>query len=409
MLHLLNGIRVLDFTTVVLGPYATQTLADLGADVTKVEPLLGDGFRSVRPGRSNDMGAGFMNLNRNKKSIAIDVRTQEGLALVDAMVARADLVVHNMRPQSAARLGIGFERLKQVNPKIAYCYTSGFGAGGRDAAEPAYDDIIQARSGLASLNANAAGEPRFLPSIVADKVGGLHLAIGALAAYSAREARGEAVCLEIPMFEAMVSFLMAEQLAGRSFVPPLGKMGYERLQSPFRRPHRTQDGFIAVLPYTTAHWERFLGLIGRKDLAADPRVLDPVERSRNIDMLYKVLDEVMISRSAEDWLAELRRLDIPCAPINGLNEVFDDPHLADVGLFEEFTHPTEGEMIAIRSPFRAGQADADRPAPKLGGDTRSILAELGYGGEAIESLLERGIVAEHSTRIGNELLLPNSS
>jgi len=400
VLSLLTGIRVIDFTTVVLGPYAGQMLGDLGADVIKVEPLAGDVFRAVRPGHHAEMGAGYLNLNRNKRSLAIDMRRPEGRTVIDRLVMSADVVIHNMRAASADRLGIGFERLKGINPRIAYCFTAGFGVGGRDEDLPAYDDTIQARSGVAALNALATGEPRYLSTIVADKVGGLHLTVGALAALAARDRAGEATCVEAPMFESMVSFLMAEQLAGRTFVPPLGRTGYDRLLSPYRKPHRTADGFIGILPYNTQQWTRFLTLIGRDDLATDPRVTDPVERSRNIDMLYSIIEEALPARTSNEWLALLGERDIPCAPVNSLEEVLDDPHLADVGMFVEMDHPTEGRVVNVRSPFRSGESTGDIPAPQLGGDTRALLTELGYGTEEIEALVSSSVVGTPSDAEG---------
>jgi crotonobetainyl-CoA:carnitine CoA-transferase CaiB-like acyl-CoA transferase len=394
VLSLLKGVRVVDFTTVVLGPYATLTLGDLGADVIKVEPLTGDAFRAVRPGHHAELGAGFLNLNRNKRSIAIDLRSPEGLAAVDRLVAEADVVVHNMRPASAERLGIGFERLRTLHPRLVYCYTPGFGSEGRDGDAPAYDDTIQARSGLASLNADASGEPRFLATIVADKVGGLHLAIAVLAALVAREQRGEAVCVEAPMFESLVSFLMIEQLAGRSFVPALGGTGYDRLRSPHRKPYRTRDGYLAILPYTTLHWVRFLELIGAHDLAQDPRVTDPVARSRSVDMLYAVIADVTPTRSTAEWLELLGARDIPCAPVNSLEALFDDPHLADVGMFREADHPSEGRLVSVRTPFRSGDETGDRPPPRLGADTAELLREIGYDLADVAALTAAGVVRE---------------
>ena len=394
MLPLLNGVRVIDFTTVVLGPYAAQMLGDLGAEVIKVEPRAGDVFRAVRPGHHAEMGAGYLNLNRNKRSIAIDMRRPEGLAAIDRLVASADLVIHNMRAASAERLGIGFERLKGVNPRLAYCFTAGFGVGGRDADVPAYDDTIQARAGVAALNALASGEPRFLSTIVADKVGGLHLTVGALAALAARDRTGEATCVEAPMFESMVSFLMVEQLAGRTFVPPLGKTGYDRLLSPYRKPHRTADGFIGILPYNTQQWTRFLSLIGREDLAADPRVTDPVQRSRNIDMLYATIEGALPARTTSEWLALLGERDIPCAPVNSLDDVLEDPHLADVQLFREIEHPSEGRLVSVRSPFQGGAALDDAPAPMLGADSRALLVELGYSTDEVDALVAAGVLGE---------------
>ena len=395
MLDLLKGIRILDFTTVVLGPYATQILGDLGAEVIKVEPLTGDGFRAIRPGHHPQMGAGYLNLNRNKRSLAIDVRSEEGLAVVDRLVANSDVVVHNMRAASAERLGIGFERLKAINPKIACCFTAGFGVEGRDRDEPAYDDIIQARSGLAWLNANAAGEPRFVSTIIADKVGGLHLAIAALAAITKQARSGEPVEVEAPMFESLVSFMMIEQLAGRTFEPPLGSTGYERLLSPYRKPYRTKDGFVALLPYNTRQWVRFMQIIGRNDMVDEPMLTDPVERSRNIDTLYEMMESAVGQRTTAEWLAVLRENDIPCSPVNSLEDVMADQHLGDVDLFEQVDHPSEGSTVAVRSPFRSGIASSDRPAPRLGADARSVLAECGLSEERIGELIAAGIIAAH--------------
>jgi crotonobetainyl-CoA:carnitine CoA-transferase CaiB-like acyl-CoA transferase len=399
MLDLIKGVRVLDMTTVVLGPYATQILGDLGADVIKVEPLTGDVFRAVRPGHSADMGAGFLNLNRNKRSLAVDLRHPDGRTIIDRLVADADVLVHNMRLASADRLGIGWDRLHAINPRLVYCFTAGYGEGGRDENEPAYDDIVQARSGIARLNAGADGSPRFLQTIIADKVGGLHLALATLGGLMSRERTGEGVKVEAPMFESLVSFLMVEQLAGRSFDPPLGGTGYDRLSSPFRRPHQTADGFISLLPYTTAHWVSFLRLIGRDDLTADPRVTDPVVRSRSIDMLYAIIAEVMPSRSTDTWLQLLRESGIPSGPVNHLEDLFGDPHLADVGMFRAAAHQSEGDLITVRSPFRkhGGEELADRLPARLGGDTREILQGAGYADDAIDRLIAGGVVAEPDT------------
>ncbi|TNE61040.1 MAG: CoA transferase [Alphaproteobacteria bacterium] len=395
MLRLLNGIRVLDFTTVVLGPYATQILGDLGADVVKVEPLAGDVFRYVRPGRSDRMGANFINCNRNKRSIAIDLATPEGKETVKQLVANADVVVHNMRPKSADKLGIGFEALKAVKPDLVYCYASGFGQAGPNADEPAYDDTIQALCGLAYLNANANGEPRFLPTIVADKVGGLHLAISVLAALASRNRDNAAICIEAPMYESLVSFLLLEQLAGASYQPPIGGTGYERLRSPYRKPFPTADGFIGIIPYTTSHWVRFFELVGRDDMKTDKRVTDPTARSRSIDDLYAMIESATPARTTAEWLTLLRARDIPCAVVNRLDDLFDDPHLNAVGMFTHFEHPSEGPMRSVRTPFNiegAARQD-DLPAPGLSGSARQILAEAGVAETEIERLFTSGVVA----------------
>lgn len=393
MLNLLNGIRIVDLTTVVLGPYATRLLGDLGAEVVKVEPIAGDILRSVRPGRSAEMGAGFINSNRNKKSVALDLRDPEALAAFHAIVKGADVVVHNMRLKSAERLGAGFEQLRTINPSLVYCYAPGFGQDGPLADEPAYDDTIQAVSGLAWLNQNAAGEPRFLPTIIADKVAGLHLIVSVLAGLASRNREGKAVCIETPMFESLVSFLMLEQLSGRSFDPPLGGIGYDRLLSPYRKPFRTADGFISIVPYNIANWIAFLKIIGRDDLVDDPRVTDGGERSRNTNMLYALIEEASPSRTTADWLALLREHDIPCSQVNKLEELFDHPHLQAVEMFAEEVHPTEGRLTAVRAPFRVvGEvALPDRTTPRLGRDSGDVLRAAGVTDEAIDTLFARGV------------------
>lgn len=368
MHKLLSGITVIDLTTIVLGPYATQIIGDFGANVVKVEAPGGDLFRAVRPGRSTHMGAGYLNLNRNKSSVVIDLKTEKGREAFYDLVKSADVVVHNMRRSPAKGLGIDFASLKEIKPGLIYCSAPGFGSEGPNADEPAYDDIIQAASGLAHLNRNAEGEPRFLPTIVCDKVGGLHLALGIVAAIANKERTGEGCEIEIPMFESMVSFLMAEQLAGRTFIPPLGEVGYERLMSPNRKPFKTKDGFVSLLPYSSRHWKKFLTLVDRHDILDQDWVLDPVKRSENINQLYAVVAEEMPKRTTEQWLEDLRRLEIPASPVNLLSDLFDDEHLKAVGLFAPYEHPEEGALLSIRSPFRvlsgAEKAD-DLPPPPL--------------------------------------------
>jgi crotonobetainyl-CoA:carnitine CoA-transferase CaiB-like acyl-CoA transferase len=394
MLPLLSGIRVIDFTSIVLGPYATQILGDLGADVIKVEPPQGDLFRAVRPGHSKHMGAGFMNLNRNKRSLAIDLKNPAAGEAVGALVAAADVVVHNMRPSSAAHLGLSYDALRQINPRVVYALAPGFDQRGRDANAPAYDDIIQASSGLAHLNANQQGQPRYLPTIVCDKVGGLHLAIAVLAGIAQRARTGSGCCVEAPMFESMVSFLMTEQLGGRTFVPPLGKTGYERLSSPNRRPFRTKDGYLGILPYNTAHWAAFFELIDRPEQAHGEIVQNPVLRSQSIDSLYGMIAAVTPDRTTEEWLGLLSARDIPCARVNSLDALLDDLQLQDTGFFKQIEHPTEGTLLSTRSPFHCyGQPEqADLPAPTVGGDGRAILASVGLSAERIDALASCGAV-----------------
>jgi len=394
MYPLLNGIRIVDFTTTYLGPYATQFLGDMGAEVIKVEPLDGDVGRSPRPSRSPDMGAGFLNTNRNKRSIAVDLRSSEGRAIATKLIGTADALVHNMRPQAAAKLGVSFEDAKRISPGIVYCYAPGFGQDGPYAGEPAYDDIIQAMCGLAKLNADSSGAPRFLPSIVADKVVGLHLAFAVATGLVHRLTTGQGCAIEVPMFESMVAFLLVEHLAGHTFAPPLGAAGYERMLAKNRRPYRTADGYIAIMPYTTQQWTRFLECVGRADLLKEDWVQDPVKRSANVDALYQIIADAAPARRTAEWLGILRQADIPCGPVNGFDELFVEPHLSAVAFFQSAVHPTEGPLTAVRSPFRtpAGR-QADRPAPAIGESSRDILARLGYSPAEIEELRQNRIIA----------------
>jgi crotonobetainyl-CoA:carnitine CoA-transferase CaiB-like acyl-CoA transferase len=394
MYDLLKDIRILDLTSTYLGPYATQFLGDLGADVIKLEPLDGDVGRSPRPSRSPDMGAGFLNTNRNKRSIAVDLRLPEGRGVAQRLIRTVDAAVHNMRPKAAAKLGLSYEDARRLNPDIVYCYAPGFGQDGPSADEPAYDDIIQARSGLAQLNADASGAPRFLPSIIADKVVGLHLAFALSSGLVHRLKTGEGCAIEVPMFESMVAFLLVEHLAGRSFVPPLGPAGYERMLAKNRRPYRTKDGYVAIMPYTTPQWTRFMECAGRSDLLAQTWVQDPVMRSANVDALYQVIADAAPARPTAEWLALMNERDIPCGPVNGLDDLFAEPHLAAVELFQELAHPTEGALLSVRSPFRvvSSTRQHDRPAPKVGEATESILKDAGFSDEEVSRLLAKKVV-----------------
>ena len=398
MHQLLKGIRVLDLTTIVLGPYATRFLGDFGAEVIKVEAPGGDLFRSVRPGRSDAMGAGFINCNRNKRSIGLDLTRPTGKAVLARLVARSDVVVHNMRASSARRIGVDYETLSAIKPDLVYAYACGFGQDGPNADEPAYDDTIQASSGVAALNAGPDGRPRYLQTIIGDKVAGLHLAVAILAGLASQARTGQGakkgVCIEAPMMETLTSFLMVEQLGGRTFDPPMGGCGYERLSSPNRKPHQTADGFVSIVPYNTAHWRAFMETAGRPDLIESEAVNNPLARSAAIDSLYAVIGEATPQFTTEEWLQRLRARDIPCARVNRLDDLFEDPHLAAVGMFEQTSHPTQGDLTNVRSPFVvAGEARSlDRPAPTPGADSEAVLGELGWTPQEIVALTASGDV-----------------
>jgi crotonobetainyl-CoA:carnitine CoA-transferase CaiB-like acyl-CoA transferase len=340
------------------------------------------------------MGAGFINSNRNKRSLAVDLKAPKGRDVVLRLASTADAFVHNMRPKAAQKLGFAYADLKNLNPGLVYCCAAGFGQEGPYADDPAYDDIIQAMSGLARLNQDDAGTPRFLPSIVADKVMGLHLAFALASGLIHRLKTGEGCTVEAPMFESMVAFLLVEHLAGRSFEPPLGPAGYERLLVKNRRPYRTRDGYIAIMPYTTLQWTRFLECIGRADLLALDWVKDPVKRSANVDALYQLIADAAPAKTTEEWLALMKAREIPCGRANSLDDLFDEPHLKAVGLFENVTHPSEGAMHTVRSPFRVSGAaqKPDRPAPRLGDSSEAILLEAGFSAVEVRQLADEGVI-----------------
>ena len=395
----LSGVRVIDLTAVLLGPYATQSLGDLGADVIKVESPAGDITRYLGPVRHAGMGGIFLGTNRNKRSLVLDLKQPAAQGVLRRLAAGADVLVHSIRPASAARLGIGYDDLRAANPRLVYCVACGFGEGGPYAGKPAYDDLIQGGSGIAALQAAALGEPRYVPTLIADKTVGLMVVNAILAALFARARTGRGQAVEVPMFETMVSYLMIEHLYARQFEPPLGPAGYSRILAPDRRPYPTKDGHLCVLPYSDKNWQDMFRLAGRADLAGDERFTQVADRSRHIAELYAILAHLFRDRTSAEWLAALEAADIPCMPVMGPDELLTDRHLAAVGLFETVEHPTEGTIRNVRSPMRfaATPTATRRLAPNLGEHGREILAELGLSAAEIAALERSG-----ATRAGTE-------
>lgn len=374
----LSGVRVIDLSTVAMGPWATQTLGDMGADVIKVEAPGGDHFRIVPPGRSPDMGATFLNLNRNKRSIVLDLKEAEERAVLLRLCVQADVFVSNVRPGSLRRLGLDHDSLHALNARLIYCGAYGFSEGGPYAGRPAYDDIIQAMSGLAHLQGrHSGGRPQYVNTILADKTAALTVTSAIAMALYERERSGVGQAIEVPMFETMVAFNLVEHLAGESFVPTDSAMGYERILSAHRRPYRTKDGYIALLPYTSQHWQSFFELAGVPGLGSDPRFEAPESRVRHFDALYGVLTELIACRTTDEWIALLADRDIPFAPIASPEDLLHDPHLNAVGFFSTLHHPSEGDVRCIGIPVKFSRTPGSirRLAPQLGEHDAEIRAE----------------------------------
>ena len=327
----LHGITVLDLSSVILGPMAGQYLGDMGADVLKVEAPEGDITRSIGPRRSEGMGALFLANNRNKRSVVLNLKTASGQAALHRLAARSDVLLHSIRSSAAARIGLSPETLAAISPRLICCHVKGFRDDGPYGGRPAYDDIIQALSGLAMLQTVVAGEPRYMPSIIADKITGVHAAYAIVLALLHRERTGQAQAVSVPMMETMVAFTMHEHLGGAVFEPQQGAMGYDPIRQAMRRPHRTRDGFLCILPYTDGHWHQFFELIGRPDLATDPGFATNKGRQANIGRVWAELARLVESRTNAEWLALLGGTDVPHAVLNDLEDLLDDPHLVATG------------------------------------------------------------------------------
>ncbi|MEX2279088.1 MAG: CoA transferase [Acidimicrobiia bacterium] len=394
MIPLLTDIRVVDLSTIVLGPYATSILGDMGADVIKIEPPNGDLYRAAPPSRHPGMGAPFLTINRNKRSICLDLTARRGSEVLGRLVDGADVVIHNMRPRVATKLGVDSDTLRSGRPRLIHCATPGFGSGGPDADAPAYDDVIQGRIGLAALLTDDAGAPRFAPTTMADKVTGLAAAIAILGALHHRDRTGQGTSIEVPMLETMAGFMLAEHMGGRAFHPPLGSPGYNRLLNPHRRPHPTSDGHIVLLPYSERHWRALFELTDEPGWQHAEWVFDPEERALRIDELYALIGRMMPTRTTSAWLQLLAERDIPAGPVASLEDLFDDPHLEAVGYFRTIDHPTEGR-ISSPGPFAAFTGldeETEHPAPQLGEHGSEILSQIGYDADEIRTLTADGTV-----------------
>ena len=395
----LAGVRVLELSTVVLAPLACQILGDLGADVIKVEPPSGDSNRQMGPARHPAMAAFYLTCNRNKRGVVLDVKQPAGLDALLRLAARTDVFVHNLRPRSLATLGVDYESIRRVNPRVVYCGTYGYGRSGPYADKAAYDDSIQAASGIASLQAQLTGEPRYVPTLVADKTTAMNVVNCVLAALLHRERTGEGQEIEVPMFETMVAYVMVEHLFGHAFEPPEGPAGYKRILSHHRRPYATRDGFLAVLPYLDEHWRVFCTAAGRDDLVADPRFETLRKRLDHIDEVYAETGRIIGTRTTAEWLQALADTDVPLMVVNSLDDLMTDEHLTAVGFWQTLEHPTEGRirMPGVPATFSKTPGSIRRHPPRLGEHSVEVLREAGLTPDEIDALLEDGVTVQAST------------
>lgn len=396
----LAGVRVVDLSTVLFGPYCTQLLGDLGAEVIKVESIDGDTFRSAGASHHPGMAGAFVSTNRNKRSLAIDLKTHEGREVLDRLLGRSDVLVSNIRRKSLAQLGLDHASLAPVFPGLIHCSATGYGQGGPYEDDPAFDDTTQAMCGLASLQTAFCSEPRYVASAVADKISGLTLALAIVAAIRHRDVTGQAQSVDVSMYETMVAFTMLEHLSGAAFDPPAGPMIYPRTTSPHRRPYRTRDGYLSVMPYTDRHWTSFFHIIERPELAQDTRFSSMAARTANIDELYGLLAQEMEQHTSAWWLQVLKDSDVPAVKVQTPQDLLHDEHLLKTRFIRRDQHPTEGTIVGFESPMRFSQSPAGltRLAPNLGEHSAEILAELGYNESDIDVFSDRGIVKQFSVQ-----------
>ncbi|RQO46051.1 formyl-CoA transferase [Rhodococcus sp. KBW08] len=390
----LKGLRVIDLTTVIMGPFATATLADLGADVVKVESLEGDMSRRMGKGRHEGMSALAMNLHRNKRSIAVDLASQHGRRILDELVRTADVLVTNLRPRSRTKLGISYERLSAINPKLILCTAQAYGSLTDKRDYPAYDDIVQAASGSAKIEELVDGTPRYSPHVIADKVVGLYICVAVTAAIIEKHATGRGQEVDVPMIDSMIGFNLVEHFGGRTFDPPIGEFGWSRVLTPERVPHRTADGWICIMPYSAKNWDDFFALAERPDLTGDPRFASISDRHRSMGDLMTVIRDAAPRHTTGEWLELCSARNIPAADLFDLTDAPADDYVVGQGLVTRREHPTEGVYNSTRTPIRMSRTPVQfvRHAPDLGEHTVEILEEVGYSRTAIRELSDSGAI-----------------
>ena len=395
----LSGVKILDLTSVIMGPFATQILAQLGAEVIKVETPAGDNMRHVGPMNHPGMGHIFLNANAGKRSIALDLKHPQGRAIAQKLAEQCDVLISNVRPQALARLGLDHDSVRALNPRIIHVSCCGFDQEGPNAARPAYDDLIQGATGIPWLMQQyGAAEPCYTPTTLSDRVTGLHAVYAVTAALYSRSMTGLGQAVVVPMFEAMTQFILGDHMAGLTFQPPRGEPGYARLLTPQRKPYATSDGMLCVLIYNDKHWRSFFEAIGdAQRLTSDPRFATHSARAANIDAVYAEVARLMLTRTTTQWRTLLDAADVPNMPMNSPAELLNDPQHRATGFVFDIDHPSEGQLQGLAHPTRWSGTPVARqqsPAPRLGQHTSELLAELGYSADQIENLLASGACHE---------------
>lgn len=405
----LAGMRILDLTTVIMGPYGTRILADMGADVVKIEGPEGDSFRSYGPFNSKGMGGSILNLHRNKRSLALNLKDPDARDALDRLISGSDALIHNLRPAAAARLGLDWQSVEKTNPGLVLCAARGFSSDGPYGHKAAYDDLMQAGSGFAALFSAVDGEPRYAPTSWCDKIAGQAIAYSVLGAliHKLRTGRGQAV--EVPMFEVAIDFMLVEHFGAMAFEPAKGPPGFRRQLARGRKPYRTADGWACILPYSDRNWKDFFGFVGRPTLGEEPRYADIVGRVAHIEELYQIVETEARRFTTAEWMGFCDRVAIPALPVLAFEEIPDDEHVVATRMFETVDHPSEGPYKYIRSPVRFGDAACGlrRHAPRAGEHTREILAELGLDVGVLDRLSRDGNPEAATDGITQEALQPN--
>ncbi len=374
----LADLLVIDLTAMVMGPYATQVMADMGANVIKVEPPGGDATRFVSPGPGTGMSGVFVNVNRGKRSIALDLQTEADRAALRELIEQADVFIHSMRASAIARLGFAYADVQAMNPRIVYCNCYGYGRRGPGRDRPAYDDTIQAECGLPAMQELLTGEANFVGTIMADKVTGLTALYATMMALFHRERTGEGQEIEVAMFETMASFMLVEHANGALFDPPLGPANYHRAVAPNRRPYRTRDGHIAALVYNDKQWSAFIDAVQPPWASDEFATLE--QRAQQINRVYGLLGETFLERTTDEWLGLLRALGIPAAPLRTPDELMTDPHLEAVDFFETVPSNTGPVRFpGVPTGFSLTPGRVHGPAPELDEHGAQIRAEFNLG------------------------------